>query len=99
MTKSLTGKRAEIEIASLELGAQVEAEWLPLLGITYDPKDGSFEIALEGHDHLIHHPREVYFDYGPGGLVSLEIVDDEGTRQIVKLRDPLLLPPPAMAAS
>ena len=34
VSKGLVGKRAEIEIASLALGDQIEAEWLPLLGIT-----------------------------------------------------------------
>jgi Family of unknown function (DUF5335) len=39
--------RAEIEVASLALGDQVEAEWLPLLGIAYDPKDDLVQVALE----------------------------------------------------
>jgi Family of unknown function (DUF5335) len=38
MSKALVGMRAEIEVASLALGDQIEAEWLPLLGITYDSK-------------------------------------------------------------
>ena len=33
VTRMLEGKRAEVEVASLRLGDQVEAEWLPLLGI------------------------------------------------------------------
>jgi hypothetical protein len=57
MSKTLVGKRAEIEVASLKLGDQIEAEWLPLLGISYDPKNDIIEIALEGVDHLIHKPR------------------------------------------
>jgi hypothetical protein len=28
-------------------------------------------------------------------LESIEVVDDEGTAQVVKLRDPIMLPPPA----
>jgi hypothetical protein len=38
ISKALTGKRAEIEVASLKLGDQIEAEWLPLFGISYDPR-------------------------------------------------------------
>jgi hypothetical protein len=34
LSKTLEGKQAEIEVASLSLGDQVEAEWLPLRGIT-----------------------------------------------------------------
>jgi hypothetical protein len=95
LSKMLEGKRAEIEVASLALGDQIEAEWLPLLGLAYDPKDDLFEVTLDGVDHMIRKPREIYLDDDAGGLMSIEIVDAEGTRQIVKLRDPLMLPAPA----
>ena len=48
ISKGLVGKRAQIEVTSLALGDQIAAKWLPLLGITYDPKDDLLEIALEG---------------------------------------------------
>ena len=51
------------------------------------------EIALDGLDHMVNRPRELYVDVGPGGMISLEIVDGGGVRQIVRLRDPLMLPP------
>ena len=98
ISHAIVGKRAEIEVASLTLGDQIEVEWLPVLGITYDHKDNIIEIALNGLDHLINNPNEVYVDQGPGGLANLEIVDAEGTRQIVKLRDTLMLPPSSAAA-
>lgn len=95
ISKLLEGKRAEIEVASLALGDQIEAEWLPLLGLTYDPKDDLFEVALDGVDHLILKPREIHLDDDVGGLMSIEIVDADGAKQIIKLRDPLMLPAPA----
>ena len=95
LSKIIEGKQAEIEVASLALGDQIEAEWLPLLGLAYDPKDDLFEVTLDGVDHMIRKPREIYLDDDVGGLMSIEIVDAEGTRQIVKLRDPLMLPAPA----
>jgi hypothetical protein len=94
LSKLLEGKRAEIEVASLKLGDEIEAEWLPLLGLTYDPKDDLFEVALEGIDHMIPKPREIYADDNVGGLMSIEVVDADGARQIIKLRDPLMLPAP-----
>ena len=45
VSKVLDGKQAEIEIASLSLGDQVRAEWLPLLGLVYDHKDDLVEVA------------------------------------------------------
>jgi hypothetical protein len=92
VSKEIVGKRTEIEVGSLSLGDQIEVEWLPVLGITYDHKDDIIDIALQGLDHLIKHPTEVYADVGPTGLSSLEIIDAEGTKQIIKLRDPLMLP-------
>jgi hypothetical protein len=97
-SKALLGKRAEIEIAALSLGDQIEAEWLPLLGISYDPKDNLIEVALDNVDHLIHQPREFYVEEGPLGVESIEIVDGDGARQIIKLRDPLALPSPSAAS-
>jgi hypothetical protein len=91
----LEGKQAEIEVASLRLGDQVEAEWLPLLGITYDPNDDVVEVALEGLDHLIPKPLEIYVEDGVEGIAALEVVDGDDEKQIIKLRDPLMLPAPA----
>ncbi len=99
LSKMLPGKEAEIEVEGLRLGAQVEAEWLPLLGIAYDPKDDLFEIVIGALDHLISNPREVYVETGPAGLASIEIVDGDGVQQIIKLRDPLMLPSPAASGA
>ena len=43
VSRALLGKRAKIEVASLVLGDQIEAEWVPVLGITYDQKDDVLE--------------------------------------------------------
>jgi hypothetical protein len=94
VSKMLEGKQAEIEVASLRLGAQVEAEWLPLHGITYDHKDDLIEVTLDGLDHIITKPREIYVEDGIAGLESVEIVDADGVKQIVKLRNELMLPAP-----
>jgi hypothetical protein len=63
-----------------------------LLGISYDPKDDLIQILVEGLDHLIRKPREVWIDHGAIGLVSMEVVDADDVRQIIRLREPLMLP-------
>jgi len=92
ISKLVVGKQSEIEVTSLQLGDQIEAEWVPLLGIAYDPKNDLVEILLEGLDHLIQHPRDIYVDQGPAGLTSMEVVDTDDVRQIIRLRDPIMLP-------
>src|ERR1700676_1561545 len=90
VSKRLSGKVAEVEVASLDIGDQIAAEWLPLLGVVYDPKDDLVEVALEGLDHLIHPPREIYLEDSATGIASLAVVDGEGARQTVKFKDPLM---------
>jgi len=92
ISKLVVGKQSEIEVTSLQLGDQIEAEWVPLLGIAYDPKNDLVEVLLEGLDHLIQHPRDIYVDQGPAGLTSMEVVDTDDIRQIIRLRDPIMLP-------
>jgi len=89
ISKILEGKQAEIEVVSLGLGDQVQAEWIPLYGIAYDPKDDLVEVILDGLDHMIAKPHEIYVEDGTAGLESVEIIDAEGIKQIVKLRDEL----------
>jgi hypothetical protein len=98
MSKELLGKRAEVEVASLDLGDQIVAEWVPLIGITYDSRDDLLDVALDRYDHLIRHPRQILVEEGPKGLASVAVIDDDGARQVVKLKEPLMLPP-AMARS
>jgi hypothetical protein len=43
---------------------------------------------------MIRKPRAIYADIGVGGLATIEIEDAEGTKQIIRPRDPLMLPPP-----
>ena len=99
MSKALTGKWAEIEVASLDLGDQITAQWLPLIGITYDSKDDLLDVALDGYDHLIRHPKQIVVNQTDASLVSVAIVDGDGAKQIVKLKTPLALPAPRATAS
>ncbi len=94
ISKTIEGKLAEIEVNSLTLGSQIEAEWVPLLGITYDKKSDILEVILEGLDHMIHKPKDIYIDGNGFRLSSVEVIDTDNVRQVIKLRDPLMLPSP-----
>ena len=92
IARGLSGKRAEIDVTSLALGSQVAAEWLPLLGISYEPRFDMLSVMLEGLNHLIRRPVAVYVEVDYGQLVSMAVMDHEQVRHIVKLRAPLNLP-------
>jgi hypothetical protein len=91
----LLGKRAQIEVISPVDGLLIEARRLPVIGIAYDAANDALRIMLDGVDHFVFQPRELYLDSGPGGVQSLGILDQEKAWQIVLLRDPLMLPNPA----
>lgn len=96
VSKALGAKLTEVEVAALDVGDQVEGEWVPLLGIAYDPKDDLVEVALEGLDHLVRHPQAVHVEEDPAEILrSVEIVDGEGRQHILRLKSPLALPPPS----
>jgi Family of unknown function (DUF5335) len=94
LSKALLGKWAEIEVASLDLGDQIVTEWVPMLGITYDARDDALDVVLDRANHVIPHPREILVEEGPTGLTSVSVVDQDGTNQVVRLKQPLMLPPP-----
>lgn len=97
VSDAAAGAWVEVEVASLDLGDQVVAEWLPLVGVTYDSQDDLIDVALggPGHlNHLIRHPREVEITEDPGGLRSIAVTDRDGAVQILTLKEPLRLPQP-----
>ena len=90
----LLGKWAEIEVASAETGDQILAEWVPMIGVTYDSRDDLLDVALDRTDHLIYHPHEIVIEEDAAGLRSIAVAAGDGTRQIVRLKEPLKLPAP-----
>jgi hypothetical protein len=94
VSSGLKGKRAKIEVVSPIDGILIKARWLPLTGIAYDSVQDALRIMLDGVDHLVFQPREMYLDFGAGGFQSLGILDQRSIWQIVSLRDPLMLPWP-----
>jgi hypothetical protein len=94
VTRYCSGMKAMVEVMSLDFGCQVEAHRLPMLGMSYDPRNDVLELLIGDLDHLIRSPRELYFDDALLGSMVLQIVDADGVRQIVTFRYPLMLPSP-----
>lgn len=94
LSRTLGAKLVEIEVTGLGLGHQVEADYIPLTGISYDPKDDVLGVFAERLEHVISHPKEVYVDHEVEWVHSIEVIDAEGDRHIIVLKDPLKLPGP-----
>lgn len=85
--EDLNPEAADIEIISPDLGDQYEAEFVRVIGVAYDHKDNVLEVALENVDHLIYHPKEIWVVEEDNGFVStIEVVRDDDTREIIRLR-------------
>jgi uncharacterized protein YuzE len=91
LSRRLRDESAELEVVSLALGDHVEAKWLPLYGVAYDPRADVLEIALQGIDHMIEQPRDVTIEETPRGLVAIEITTADERHEILRLRRPLQL--------
>jgi hypothetical protein len=89
---AVLGKRAEIEVVSPDDGLLIGAQWLPMIGIAFDPVSDKLKIMLDGVDHFVFQPKEMYSDFGSGGIQSLGIRDNHNAWLIVLLRDPVMLP-------
>lgn len=90
ITRTLVHEKApiytEVRVMNPIIGAQVETAWQPLVGITFNPREETLEIATEMVDHMIGAPTEVYVIEGEEGLpVTVEVVAD-GTKQVIELR-------------
>jgi hypothetical protein len=92
VAKVLGTKLVELEVTSLRLGDQVEVDWVPLIGLTYDPKNDVLSLVVEGIEHNIQHPQQIHVEQDVETLHSIEIKDASGEQHILLLKDPLRLP-------
>ncbi|MGB9766494.1 MAG: DUF5335 family protein [Sulfurihydrogenibium sp.] len=92
LSKNLGSKEAEIEIVGEDIGDQVETKKQPLIGLSYDPKDDEFIVTLEHHEHIVPKPKEIAVDEDVTGIKAVEVVEQNGTKHIIKMVEPLALP-------
>ena len=96
LSRDLAGWQTVVEVLSDDVGAQVLADGLPFVGLTYEDTDGnpSIELTLgedrENHQtHTIANPKLVAFEgsgLGPAGVLDIE--DDAGTKTLIRFVQP-----------
>ena len=91
-SKRTAGRNARVEIFSEELGAQVDAEMIPLEGVAFGRKGSlasSLEIMLGGGSdrhltHTVEKVKRILPKVGTDGREdALEIEAEEGTKTII----------------
>jgi hypothetical protein len=91
-SREMKGKNVEIEVAALDVGIQFAAKWVPLFGVSYDEADDMIAVMAEGLNHLIRKPSTVFVESDGVDLLSMEVIDADSAAQIIRFREPLLLP-------
>lgn len=89
VSKQLKVTEAEVEVTGLNIGDQIEVDWVKCYGVSYDPKDDVVAVVLEGLDHIIHHPQKILVDEIDHKLLTIEIISADGVRNILNLREGL----------
>jgi len=103
LSKVLEGRPVEIAVVGLDLGDQIEAERLSLVGVTYDPGDDALYIDLEQEpfeagadkvhiEHPIRAPRELYLELNEQGISRIVVLDSDGHKQFVTVQEMVQLP-------
>jgi hypothetical protein len=99
LSRGLATTQATVEIDGPDLGAQLQAEGLVLLGITYDDRDDILVIGLspggptESLEHLVSGPQRILVESSDTILPStIEVEDADGERTLVRLQAAPTLP-------
>jgi hypothetical protein len=75
-------RRASIELADSELGAQTAAKALTLRGVAYDPHGDTVEIMLSAADGS-------HFTHAITGVTSVDVLEHEGKGQeVLRIGEP-----------
>jgi hypothetical protein len=92
--------RINLEVLGDDLGDQFQAEGSGIFGITYEPKEKALEFELDAGDHRILNPKEVWVAEDFDGFVkSIEVVTDDGTRQVATVKRGAVAPSASAQAS
>jgi hypothetical protein len=91
-SRTLPAGTVRMRVDGLDLGDQISADHLPLLGISFDPREDAVHVIAEELDHAISHPRAIYVDEEVEGLRCVEVTDEEGRKQLIELTNAIPLP-------
>jgi len=92
VAKRLPSRKVAVSILGADIGAQHETENSTLIGITYDSKEDSFEVATPHITHRVADPAEIHVQEEGGELKSIEVVGPDGTKQVIELKTLPTLP-------
>jgi len=77
-----------LQVLSPRLGDQIYAQNARLVGLSFDPHSDSFEVLIEGADHLAFQPTEIWMlEGGTDGIAVFELVHADGTKELIHVKE------------
>lgn len=91
ISRLIKGQQVELQVTGLDIGNQIETEWVALEGFSYDPQGEVLVVHTPTLDHAVHHPVQIIAAEEGLELSSLFIKDTDDHTHIVQFRHPLQL--------
>jgi hypothetical protein len=100
LTKEHEGWQVTVEVTSVDIGDQVQAEKLPFAFMEYD-KDDDVIVGVGGRDsrypvvlqHIVNDPQKVLVDTtAPNAATAIDVIGEDGAQTIVSLHPAPALP-------
>ena len=90
ISKTIKDNPTELEVEALSIFDKIEAEWIPLIGISYDAANERISVIFDKLDHAIEKPQEVTVEKEQDGIKAIEIVSaEDGSKNILRFKMPL----------
>jgi hypothetical protein len=100
LSRTIGATEVTVEVAGRDLGDQIAAEQLLLVGITYDDGDDILVVALDAagdapgdYEHEIDSPQQIRVAELEDGTTTIEVIDPDDNQHLVYLRPAPELPP------
>ena len=94
VSKHLPTMRVGISIMGERSACSPRAKTALLVGVSYDSNDDVFAVDAANISHRVPKPKEIFVREQAGRLSSIEVIAQDGTKQIIELR-----PLPSLPAS
>ena len=91
ISKFINNQQIELGVFGLDIGDQIESEWAPLDGISYEPKTDTLFVHTKYVDHAIQGPVQVLVAETNARIHAISVKDSAGRSHILQFRSPLML--------
>lgn len=86
VSKRIPSVRVGVSILGDDIGVQPEVQGSPLVGISWDHNDRVLTVDTANWSHRVERPAAISVCEEGGTLSCIEVVEADGTKQIVELK-------------